>query len=238
MVEPFSRCTTNNASPGLRAKRFAIARVGTAFRADGVGLIGATVVESVKLTAVRARLLAICVVTATLGLASCGGKSTPSATTTKPRASAAEVRWRRQVRVFAAGIVSELERIQVATGGGPKAGPIGARLDARVLLPGPQRRSLLAALTALERCPRDVVHAVPAPPSPLLVPARTALGNACEALASAAQSLHDALTASASATSVDPGTLDFARGRARDGVRLVIDALAIVARAAGAGSSG
>src|SRR5436309_433133 len=128
IVERFSRCTTNNASPGRRARRFAIARVGTAFRADGIDPIGATVARSVKLTGVRARLLAICVVTATLGLASCGGKSTPSATTTKPRASAADVRWRRQVRVFAAGIVSELERIQLATGGGPKAGPIVARL--------------------------------------------------------------------------------------------------------------
>jgi hypothetical protein len=215
----------------LRARRIAIARVGTAFRGDGIGLIGATVVESVKLTAVRARLLAICVVTATLGLASCSGKSTPSATTTKPRASAADVRWRREVRVFAAGIVSELERIQLATGGGPKAGPIGARLDTKVFRPGPQRRSLLAALSALERCPRDVVRAVPAAPSPLLVPARTALGNACGALASAAQSLREAVTGSASATSVDRGTLDFARGRAQDGVRLVIDALAIVARA-------
>jgi hypothetical protein len=77
---------------------------------------------------------------------------------------------------------------------------------------------------------------VPAPPSPLLVPARTALGNACAALASAAHSLRDALTASASARSVDPGTLDFARGRAQDGVRLVIGALAIIARARASGS--
>jgi hypothetical protein len=236
VVEPFSRCATNTAPPGLRAKRFAVARVGTASGADGVARIGATVVETVKFTAVRARLLAICVVTATVGLASCGGKSTPSAMTTKPHASAAEVRWRRQVRVFAAGIVSELERIQVATGGGPKAGPIGARLNARVFVTGPQRRALLAALTALERCPRDVARAVPAAPSPLLVPARRALGSACAALASAAQSLREAVTASASPRSVDPGTLDFARGRAQDGVRLVIDALAIVARAATAGS--
>jgi hypothetical protein len=186
------------------------------------------------LSAVHPRLVVIGAATATLALASCGGKSTPTATTTgasKSRPSTAELRWRRQVRVFAAALVSELERVQAATGGGPKVGPIGARLEPGVFAAGPRRRSFLAALTALERCPRDVARAVPAPPSSLLVPARTALGNACAALASAARSLRDAVAAAGSARRVDPGALEFARGRAQDGVRLVIDALAIIARA-------
>jgi hypothetical protein len=224
IVEPFRACTTNMLSPTSRAKRCTFAAVGTSFP---------------RLTAVHARLVVIGAATASLALASCGGKSTPSATTTQasqPRPSAAELRWRRQVRAFAAALVSDLERVQAATGGGPKAGPVGARLDERVFVPGARRRSFLAALTALERCPQDVARAVPAPPSAPLLPARTALGNACAALASAAASLRDAVTGARSARAVDPGALDFARGRAQDGVRLVIDALAIVARAASTGS--
>jgi hypothetical protein len=197
-------------------------------------VIGPTIANGVNLSAVHARLVVIGAATVTLALASCAGKSTPAATTTvtfQTRPSAAEVRWERQVRLFAAALVSELERVQAATGGGPKAGPIGARIDPGVFVAGPRRRSFLDTLTALERCPRDVAQAVPAPPSSLLVPARTALGNACAALASAAGSLHDAVATAGSARGVDPAALDFARGRAQDGVRLVIDALAIVARA-------
>jgi hypothetical protein len=183
---------------------------------------------------VHARLVAIGAATALLALASCGGKSTPRAPTTATAGSAsiaAEVRrWRRQVRVFAAALVTQLEQVQGATGGGPKAGPIGARVDERVFAPGRRRRSFLSALTALERCRDDVARIVPAAPSAILAPARTALENACAALASAAHSLRDAVTAAGSARRVDPGALDFARGRAQDGVQLVIDALATVAR--------
>jgi hypothetical protein len=183
---------------------------------------------------VHARLVAIGAATALLALASCGGKSTPSATTATAaqRPPAAELRWRRQVRAFAAGLVAQLVQVQRATGGGPKAGPIGPRIDERVFAPGPKRRSFLSALTTLERCPDDVARRVPAAPSPLLAPARTALENACDALASAAHSLRDAVTSAGSAGGVDPGALEFARGRAKDGVQLVVDALATVARAA------
>jgi len=182
---------------------------------------------------VHARLAAIGAATALLTLASCGGKSTPSTTTaTAPSRpiAAAELRWRHQVRVFAAALVAQLAQVQGATGGGPKAGPVGHRIDERVFVPGPRRRSFLAALTALERCSDDVARRVPAAPSALLAPARTALANACVALASAAHSLRVTVTAGGSARRVDPAALDFARGRARDGVQLVIDALATVAR--------
>jgi len=185
------------------------------------------------MTRVHARLVAIGAATALLALVSCGGKSTPSATTTTAaaRPTAAELRWRRQVRAFAAALVVQLEQVQGATGGGPKAGPIGPRIDERVFLPGPRRRSFLSALTTLERCPDDVARSVPPAPSALLAPARTALENGCDALASAAHSLRGAVTAAGSARSVDAGALDFARGRAQDGVQLVVDALATVARA-------
>ena len=190
------------------------------------------------MSSVPARVVVIGALTASLALASCGGKSTPTiATDSSPtRPSPAELRWRGQVRAFAAAIVSELERVQAATGGSAKAGPVGARLDPRALVPGERRRSFLSALRSLERCPRDVGRMVPAPPSARLVPARTALVNACAALASAAGSLRRAVAASPSAHGGDPGDLEFARGRAQDGVRLIVDALAIVVRAsAGSG---
>ena len=188
------------------------------------------------MAAMRGRVLGICAVTATLGLASCGGKSTPATTAasrSRVQPPAAELRWRRQVRAFTAGVVAELEQVQAATGGGPRTGPIGARLDARVFVSGSRRRSFIAALTALERCRPDIARAVPPAPSPVLVPARTALASGCDALASAAHSLRAAVSAAGSARRVDHGTLAFARGRAQDGVRLVVDALAILARASG-----
>lgn len=161
-----------------------------------------------------------------LALASCGGKGTPQPTTTaasQPPSTSADARWRRQVRVFAAALVLQLERVQAATGGGPTAGPIGPHLD----VADRSRRSFLSALAALERCPADLRRTVPRPPSSSLEPARTALVNACAALASAARSLRDAPAA--------PGALDFARGRAQEGVRLVVDALATLARAPAGG---
>ena len=179
----------------------------------------------------RACLL-VTLAVATCGLASCGGKESTAAPVVKAlsQASATELRWRRQVRVFAAGIVVELRRIQAATGGGPQTGPVGARVDPRLLAGGPRRRSFLRAAAALERCPRDIARAVPRAPASRLAPARTALANACDALASAGRSLRTGVEAAGPGRAVDPGALAFARGRAEDGVRLVVDALAILAR--------
>jgi hypothetical protein len=195
--------------------------------------------EAVKLTAMRACLLVTLVFTATCGLASCGGNgstATAPAAGTRPQGSAVELRWRRQVRAFAAGLVVELRRIQAATGGGSKTGPVGARVDPQALAGGARRRSFLRAVAALERCPREVARAVPRAPASALAPVRTALAHACDALASAARSLRQAVEPAGAGRAVDPGALAFARGRARDGVRLVIDALAILARApAGSG---
>jgi hypothetical protein len=201
--------------------------------------IAETVAEGVKLTAMRACLLVTLAVTAACGLASCGGKgSTATATVGQPRsqASETELRWRRQVRSFAAGIVVELRRIQAATGGGPRTGPIGARVDPRVLAGGPPRRSFLGATAALERCPREIAGAVPRAPVSRLAPARNALAHACDAFASAGRSLRQGVEAAPPGRAVDPGALALARGRAQDGVRLVVDALAILARVP-AGSS-
>src|SRR5215813_15603762 len=100
-----------------------------------------TIARAVKLTAMRVCLLVTLAVAATCGLASCGGQgSTAAAPAGKPRSqtSAAERRWRNQVRAFAAGIVVDLRRIQAATGGGTKTGPVGARVDPRVLAGGPR----------------------------------------------------------------------------------------------------
>lgn len=209
------------------------------FARAGHAEIAETVAGAVKLTAMRACLLVTLAVAAACGLASCGGKgSTATATAGKPRSQASEIelRWRRQVRAFAAGIVVELRRIQAATGGGPRTGPVGPRVDPRVLAGGPRRRSFLGAVAALERCPREIAGAVPRAPASRLSPARTALAHACDSLASAARSLRQAVEAAGPGRAVDPGALALARGRAQDGVSLVVDALAILARAL-AGSS-
>jgi hypothetical protein len=190
------------------------------------------------MTVVHARLVAIGAATALLALASCGGKSTPKTTTATAasRPTAAELRWRRQVRLFAAALVGQLEQVQGATGGGPKAGPIGPRIEERVFVTGPRRRSFLSALTALEGCRGSLDRQVPRAPAPGLVPVRTALADACAALASAGRSLRRAVASAGPDRAVDPGVLAFARGQARDGVRLVVDALALLARApAGSG---
>jgi len=190
------------------------------------------------MTGVHARLVAIGAATVLLTLASCGGKGTPTTATATAasRPTAAELRWRRQVRVFAAGLVTQLARVQGATGGGPKAGPIGPRIDERVVVPGPRRRSFLAALTALEGCQGSLARQVPRAPASRLVPVRTALAHACVAIASAGRSLRQAATSVGPGRAVAPGGLTFARAEARDGVRLVVDALAILARApAGSG---
>jgi hypothetical protein len=140
------------------------------------------------------------------------------------------------VRAFAAGIVVELRRIEAATGGGSKTGPVGARVDPRVLAGGAGRSSFLRAAAALESCPRQVARAVPRAPASALAPARTALAHACDAFASAGRSLREAVDGAGPGQTVDTGTLAFARGQARDGVTLVVDALAILARAsAGSG---
>jgi hypothetical protein len=202
------------------------------FAHHGRAEIGETIAEGVKLTAMRACLLVALAVTATCGLASCGGNATPTTPVGAPRSqpSAAELLWRRQVRAFAAGIAAELRRIQAGTGGGPKTGPIGARIDPGVLAGGPRRRSFVGSLAALESCPRDVAREVPRPPASPLVPVRTALAHACTALASAARSLRRVVAKAGAGRPVDPGALAFARGQAEDGVRLVVDALAILAR--------
>jgi hypothetical protein len=204
------------------------------FAPAGRAEIAETVAEGVKLTAMRACLLVTLAVTAACGLAACGGKgSTATATVGQPRrsqASETELRWRRQVRSFAAGIVVELRRIQAATGGGPRTGPIGARVDARVLAGGPRRRSFFGATAALERCPMEIAGAVPRAPVFRLAPVRTALAHACDAFASAGRSLRQGVEAAGPGGAVDPGALAFARGWAQDGVSLVVDALAILAR--------
>jgi hypothetical protein len=187
----------------------------------------------------RACLLVTMAVTAACGLACCGGTgstvSTPRAAPS-PQAPAAELRWRHQVRAFAAGIVVELRRIQADTDGGRTAGPVGARVDPEVLAGGPRRRSFAAALAALESCPGEVARKVPRAPASPLVPVRTALAHACAALASAGRSLRRAVETAGTGRAVDPDALAFARGQAQDGVRLVVDALAILARArAGSG---
>src|SRR5262249_43859806 len=189
--------------------------------------------------AMRCCLLAPLAVTAACGLVCCGGTGSTASTpgvAPSSQASASELRWRRQVRAFAAGIVVELRRIQAATEGGPKTGPVGARGDPGVLAGGPRGRSFAAALPALESCPRKVARPVPRAPASPLVPVRTALAPACQALASAARSLRRAVEAAGPGRAVDRDALAFARGQAKDGVRLVVDALATPARRAPAGS--
>jgi len=203
------------------------------FARDARAEIAETMPAAVKLTAMRVFLLVTLAVTATTGLASCGGNgSTATAPQGAPpsRGSAVELLWRRQVRAFAAGIVVQLRRIQAATDGGSKTGPVGARVDPRVLADGAGRRSFLRAVAALERCPRELARAVPRAPAAALAPVRTALAHACDVFASAARSLRGAVEPAGPGRAVDPGALALARSQAQDGVRLVVDALAILAR--------
>jgi hypothetical protein len=152
-----------------------------------------------------------------LGAAGCGTRAHP-ATTSGAHAAApspAELRWRADVRRFAAGLVVALRQVQAATGGGA-AGAVGARLQPAVLAPGVRRRRYDAALAALVHCGETLQAEVPAPPAPRFTPVRTSLTAACTSLASAAREL----TGLAGAR-----TPALARAEARQGVRLVVDAL-------------
>ena len=179
----------------------------------------------------RKGLLAVALAGAALGLPSCGGGKgggvTSSVPKPAPRVQPPELRWRDKVEQYVAGLTAELTRVHAGTEGGAKTAPVRTRIDPRVLVAGAQRRSFLAATAALGRCAKDLAAIVPTPPTERLQPVRGALTNACTALASAAQSLDDAVRASGG---VDPGALELAQGQAEEGVRILLDALATLDR--------
>jgi len=169
-----------------------------------------------------------------LALAACGGKGAAPAAV-RPAAeragpTPAEVAWRRRAERYTLALAVELARLRASTGGGPATGPVGPRIDPRALTDGARRRALLAALTSLRHCRQDLAAALPAPPTPRLLPVRAALGNACSALADAAGVLAELVSNTGSARDVDGSALAFARNRAAEGVRILVDALATLAR--------
>jgi hypothetical protein len=125
------------------------------------------------------------------------------------------------VRRFAAALVTELRVVQAATGGG-RGGPVGVRLERAAAAPGASRRRYVLALGALARCADTLATVVPGPPAPRFAPVRSTLRAACTALAGAARTL-------AGAEGDRPPAL--ARAQAREGVRLVVDALTTLTRA-------
>jgi hypothetical protein len=185
----------------------------------------------------RGGLPAAVLAVAALALTSCGGKAgTPTAgpdatQRVQPGAQrAAELKWRRQAERFVAGLALELARLRAATGGSARAGPVGNRIDPRVLVGGTQRQSFVGVTAALGHCAADLAAAAPQPPTARLQPVRTALANACVALASVARLLEDAVRAAGSSGHVYAGALDVARGQAQEGVQTLVDALTTLRR--------
>lgn len=179
--------------------------------------------------------VALAVASAGLALTACGGgedagRTLPAVPAKKRAATSAEVEWEHAVDRFAATLAVDLERIQALTGGGPSAGPIGPRPVGGVFAGGPARRRFDDATSSLARCRRRLDGLVPNPPTHRLEPVRIALGTACSTLASAASSLTSAVGRARSPRGVDPAALALARGQARQGLRLVVDALAILRR--------
>jgi hypothetical protein len=182
---------------------------------------------------------ALAVAFAGLALTACGGgdgarTTRPAVTTKRPAATPAELDWERTVDRFAAAVATDLGRLQTLTGGGPKAGPIGPRPVTQLFAEGPARQRFEETTAALARCRNDLDGLVPAPPTRRLQPVRVALRTACSGLASAAASLTKTVRRAGSPREVDPGSLALARGQAREGLRLLVDALAILLRVVGA----
>jgi hypothetical protein len=169
-------------------------------------------------------------------VAGCGGGSDDSGrassaaatTTTTPRvtATAAERRWKLRVERFAAGLLPALRSVQTLTGGGPKAGAFGPRLDRRVFLPGPTRRTFVSAMDTLSRCGPALRASVPAAPTRRLRPVGTALTHACRTLEAVPPLIRAEVLTARSAADVDPRAYGAAAAQTRDGVRLLIDGLA------------
>jgi hypothetical protein len=193
------------------------------------GTIGSTIVPAPDRRAAASLLTLV-------ALAGCGGGKarTPAPTPSRTvRSDPAETRWRGEVDRFAAALVARLRVLERDTGGGADAGPIGPRPRAALLVRGPERDAFEAARAAVGRCRSSLDRSVGAAPSQRLAPARIALVHACSALASAAGLLGSALGGARPRPELDRGALAAARVRAREGVRLVVGALAIVDRVLG-----
>lgn len=181
---------------------------------------------------------ALVVAFAGLALTACGGRDGARTTVLteaakEPAATTAELEWERAVDRFAAALAVDLGHLQTLTGGGLRAGPIGPRPTPQLFADGPARRRFEQATAGLARCRSVLDRLVPHPPTRRLQPVRTAVRTACSALGSAAASLTETVRRARSPKGVDRGELTLARGQAREGLRLLIDALAILTRVTG-----
>jgi len=188
-----------------------------------------------QLPRVRLRLPVAALLLVIVLSSGCGGgdpapTTTATATRTSATASAAERRWQRQVEIFAAGLLPALRTVQDLTGGSRTAGAFGNKLDARLFVPGPQRRAFASAMGTLSRCASTLEAVVPAPPTRRLRPVHVALTHACRSLESVPPLIRREVLTAGSAGDVDPGARTAAATRAREGVTLLVDALAIQQR--------
>jgi hypothetical protein len=170
-------------------------------------------------------------------LPACGGQSptSPATTTQSQRAQASpeELQWARQVDGFAAGLVPSLRQLERLTGGGPKTGAMGRRLDPRIFSPGPRRAQFLAAMTVLAACGTSLEATVPQPPTRRLDSARATLVHACAQLELVPAILRSAVLRAGSPVGVAREDVNDAKGRAGEGVRSLVDGLATLRRVLG-----
>jgi len=157
--------------------------------------------------------------------------------TTQPervQASPEELRWARQVDRFAAALVVDLRRLERLTGGGPKAGVAGRRLDPRIFATASTRRQFESTMTALAVCGASLDAAVPEAPTARLRSVRATLAHACAQLELVPELLREAVLRAQSPRDVDRASVAAAAGRADEGVRSVVDGLATMRRVLGA----
>jgi hypothetical protein len=163
-------------------------------------------------------------------LAGCGGGGNGTTSTEPSSASRAEFRWGLQVEAFVNDLLPDLRRLERLTGGGPKTGAIGKRLDPRIFRPGLQRRQFEASMAALTSCGLALEGGVPLAPTERLGTVRTTLVQACTQLEQVPKLLRDEVLRASSPSGVDPGALEEAAGRAAEGVRSVVGSLATLQR--------
>jgi hypothetical protein len=90
-------------------------------------------------------------------------------------------------------------------------------------------------MDTLSRCSPTLGANVPAPPTAHLGPVRTALIHACRAFEAVPPLVRSEVLTADSAADVDPGARAAAATRTSEGVRLLIDSLAIQQRVLGRG---
>jgi hypothetical protein len=163
-----------------------------------------------------------------------GGQADPVTTTAQaPQPTAEELRWAQRFDAFVTGLLPDLRRLERLTGGGPKTGTVGNRLDPRIFAPGPERRQFEAAMTALAACRPVLAATVPPAPTARLRRARATLVQACGQLEQVPAVLRADVLRAGSPAGVKPAVLAEAAARAGEGVRSLVGGLTTLRRLLG-----